>query len=159
MIQDPAFEAVDGGSVVAGGHYAVAATRYHSRVVEGLLQGCLETLAAESGNPVKVLRVPGTFELPLALQWLAHSKRFQGLVALGALLRGETTHFEVIAATCARGIATVSLEYSLPIGFGVLTAETLRQALDRSAAGPNNRGREAALAMLEMVRVRAETAQ
>ncbi len=144
-----------GARTADGARYAVVAARYNPQVVEGLLKGCREVFAECGVVAVQVVRVPGVFELPLALQWLARTERFQGLVALGALLRGDTAHFDLVATACARGIEVVSLESSLPIGFGVLTAHTMQQARERSGAGPKNRGREAALATLEMVRLGA----
>jgi 6,7-dimethyl-8-ribityllumazine synthase len=100
---------------------------------------------------IDLVWTPGSFELPLAAQRLAASERYDGIVALGAIIRGGTPHFEYVASECVKGLAGVSLEYDLPVGFGVLTVDTLEQAVERAGTKAGNKGIEAAMAVLEMV--------
>ena len=135
--------------------FGVVAARYNSTVVDGLLQGALAALERHgvSRASIKVVQVPGAFEIPLAAQRLASTGRYAGLIALGVVIRGDTPHFDYVAGACAQGIAQVGLEQNIPIGFGVLTVNTEQQALERSAPDAGNKGVEAALAMLNMVQV------
>ncbi len=132
--------------------FALVATEWYEPVLDNLVAGAVEALkecgAAE--RDLTLIRVPGAFELPLALDQLAASKRFHALLALGCVIRGGTPHFEYVAGECARGVAAVSLKHSIPIAFGVLTCDTLAQAEERAAPGPQNKGREAALAAVRM---------
>jgi 6,7-dimethyl-8-ribityllumazine synthase len=128
---------------------------FNPRVVEGLLAGARSALGsmgvAKSG--VTVEEVPGAFELPLAARVAAESGRFDAVVALGAVIRGDTDHYEHIAREAAAGLAAVARETGMPVGFGVLTVASEEQALVRSAPGPGNKGAEAALAAVAMVHV------
>ena len=135
---------------VAGLRLSVIAARFNATIVDGLLQGCLQCLWAEGlqQQQVQVLRVPGVFELPQAAHRLARIAPPDAIIALGAVIRGETLHHELISTECIRGLATVGLE--VPMALGVLTVENVRQAEARAAPGPNNRGHQAALAALEM---------
>jgi 6,7-dimethyl-8-ribityllumazine synthase len=134
---------------------AVVRARFHPEVAEGLLAGALGALremgAAE--DAVTVTDVPGAFELPLAARAAARSGRFDAVVALGAVIRGETDHYEHIAREAARGLAAAALETGVPVGFGVLTVDNEDQARARSAPGPGNKGAEAARAAVAMVHV------
>jgi 6,7-dimethyl-8-ribityllumazine synthase len=133
----------------------VLRARFNDRVVDGLLAGARESLAQAGARPedVTVVDVPGAFELPLAAQAAARSKRFDAIVALGAVIRGETDHYEHIAREAASGLSAVGRETGVPVAFGVLTVGEERQALSRSAPGPENKGAEAARAAVAMVHV------
>jgi len=134
---------------------AVLRARFNDRVVDGLLAGARQALDEAGARPedVTVVDVPGAFELPLAAQAAARSKRFDAVVALGAVIRGETDHYEHIAREAASGLARVARDCALPVAFGVLTVGEEGQALTRSAPGPENKGAEAARAAVAMVHV------
>lgn len=139
---------------------ALVATRWNTRVVDALLAGARACLG-EWGVPaarVDEFRVPGAFEVPMALEQLARTGRYDGVVALGAVIRGDTPHFEFVAGECARGLQDVALRHVLPVGFGVLTVDTAAQAASRARRGKGNKGYEAAAAMLEMVRFKRDAA-
>ena len=149
-----------------GRRFGVVASRYHEALVDRLLAGATDCLREHGVSPdaIEVARVPGAWEIPLALHWLAASGRFDGLVALGLVLRGETPHFEYVSAECSRGVAAVADRHALPVAFGVLTCDTLEQAVARAGGdsgdrGEGNKGREAALAALEMVDLRHRLAE
>ena len=140
---------------LSGQEFGIVAARYNSAIVDGLLQGALAALERHgiSRGSVKIVQVPGAFEIPLAAQRLASTGRYAGLITLGVVIRGDTPHFDYVAGACAQGIAQVGLEQNIPIGFGVLTVNTEQQALERSGPDAGNKGVEAALAMLNMVQV------
>ncbi len=127
-------------------------SRFNEAITTGLLQGALDTLAqAEvSTDDITVVRVPGAFEIPLTAMRLAETGQFDAVVAIGCLIKGDTMHFEYIASACSQGIVQASTATGVPIAFGVLTTLTEDQALARSTPGPENKGREAALAAIEM---------
>lgn len=131
----------------------IAAARFNSFISDRLLEGAVAALrrAGVSEPSVTVLRTPGAFELPIALKRMAVTGKYDGLVAIGCVIRGATPHFDYVAGECARGVQSVSLECSVPIGFGVLTVDTLEQAIDRAGAKYGNKGEEAARAVLEML--------
>ncbi len=133
--------------------FALVAARFNSFIVQNLIDGAVDALRRH-GVPqtgIELIWTPGSFELPLAAQRLAASERYDGIVALGAVIRGGTPHFEYVAGECAKGLASVSLEYDIPVGFGVLTVDTIEQAVERAGAKAGNKGAEAALSVLEMV--------
>lgn len=132
---------------------ALVAARFNSFIVQSLVNGAIDALRRH-GVPeaqIDLIWTPGSFELPLAAQRLAASERYQGLVALGAVIRGGTPHFEYVAGECTKGLASVSLRYNIPIGFGVLTVDSIDQAIERAGTKAGNKGAEAALSVLEMV--------
>lgn len=137
----------------AGGRYALVVGRWNSFVVEHLLDGALDTLRRHGVKDAQltIVRVPGAFEIPLTCQRLAQKGGFDAIIALGAVIRGGTPHFEHVAGECTKGIAQVSLNHSLPIAFGVLTVDSIEQAIERSGTKAGNKGAEAALSALEMV--------
>ncbi|MGH8279374.1 MAG: 6,7-dimethyl-8-ribityllumazine synthase [Gammaproteobacteria bacterium] len=131
---------------------AVVAARFNNHVVERLLDGATGSLrgAGAATADVEVLRVPGAFEIPLAVRQAARSGRFEAVIALGAVIRGETSHFDYVAGECARGVMQVMLDSGVPVGFGVLTCDTLAQAEARAGGAAGNKGADAARAAVEM---------
>lgn len=137
----------------SGRRLAVVASRFNGEIVDRLLAGALETLAAR-GVPhgaIEVVRVPGAWEIPVALEALARTGRYDGLVALGAVIRGGTPHFDYVAGECTRGCGEVARRHRLPVGFGVLTCDDTAQAEARAGGEGGNKGAEAAQAVLETV--------
>ena len=137
----------------ADARFALVAARFNSFIVQSLINGAVDALRRH-GVPetsIDLIWTPGSFELPLATQRLAASERYDGIVALGAVIRGGTPHFEYVAGECTKGLASVSLRYDIPIGFGVLTVDTIDQAVERAGTKAGNKGAEAALSVLEMV--------
>ena len=143
------------GGQARGLRLAVLRASFNARVVDGLFAGARDALLAMGleRESLTVIDVPGAFELPLAARAAARSRRFDALVALGAVIRGETDHYEHIAREASAGLAAVAREEQVPIGFGVLTVRSGRQALARSAPGAGNKGAEAARAAVAMVHV------
>ena len=131
---------------------AIIVSRFNEEITGGLLAGAREALdeAGVSGDDVTVFEVPGAFEIPLAAKYAAESGQFSAVICLGCLIKGDTMHFEYIADAASHGIMRVGLETRVPVAFGVLTTLTDAQAEERAAPGPDNKGREAALAALEM---------
>jgi 6,7-dimethyl-8-ribityllumazine synthase len=132
--------------------FAVVVSRFNEEITEGLLRGALEFFAEQSipTEAVKIFRVPGAFEIPLAAKRLGESGDYDAIVCLGCLIKGDTMHFEYIAAAASQGIAQAATTTGVPMAFGVLTTMTEEQAVERSSAGAGNKGREAAAAALEM---------
>lgn len=143
------------GSLVvpADARFALVAGRFNTFIVERLIEGAVDALTRHGclAQNIVTVRVPGSWEIPLACGRLARSKRFDGVVALGAVIRGGTPHFEYVAAEVTKGIAAVSLETQVPIGFGVLTTDSIEQAIERAGTKAGNKGFDAALAVIEMV--------
>jgi 6,7-dimethyl-8-ribityllumazine synthase len=139
---------------------AVIAARFNGPIVERLLGGCIERLAelGVSGRRVEVYRVPGSFELPVAAKLAARTGRFSAIICLGAVIRGQTPHFDYVAGQTARGIAQVALEELLPVIFGVLTTENERQARERIGGKHGHAGKNAAQAAVEMIAMAAKMA-
>lgn len=141
------------GSVEGKGlRLGIVVARFNRSVTEQLLAGALEALAKHgvAAEDVDVVRVPGAFEVPFAARALAAAARYDALVCLGAVVRGETPHFEYIAAEVTRGLGRIMDDHRIPIAFGVLTTDTIEQALARAGAGHGNRGYEAAVTAIEM---------
>jgi 6,7-dimethyl-8-ribityllumazine synthase len=129
----------------------IVVTRFNEFVVEPLLRGALDALRRHgaSDKQIEIVRVPGAFDMPIVVRKLALSKRYEVLVALGAVIRGQTPHFDYVAGECASGLARIALESGVPVGFGVLTTDTMEQAVDRAGGKAGNKGADAALAALE----------
>ena len=142
-----------GELVLQDARIALLVSRFNGFIVENLLEGALDTLKRHGADEreLQIIRVPGAFEMPLVAQRLAASKRFDALVALGAVIRGGTPHFEYVAGECTKGLAAVSLKYDLPVAFGVLTVDTIEQAIERAGTKAGNKGAEAALSAIEMI--------
>ena len=143
---------IEGDSAANGARVAVVAARFNGFVVERLVSGALQTLRAQGVREENLLlvRVPGAFEIPLATRKLAASGGYDAVIALGAVIRGETPHFDYVAGECARGLSRVMLDTGVPVAFGVLTCDTAEQALARAGGEAGNKGTDAALAALEM---------
>ena len=134
--------------------FAIAVGRFYEELAERLLAGAQAAFAEAGGVQVEVFDVPGAFELPLAASYAARSGRFAGVACLGAVIRGETDHYELVCAEAARGVMRVQLDTGVPCSFGVLTCETMDQALARSGGDKRDQGRHAASAVLAMAALR-----
>ena len=143
----------EGELVIRDARIALLVSRFNSFVVESLLAGAIDTLKRHGADErdLQIVRVPGAYEMPIAAQRLAASKRFEAIIALGAVIRGGTPHFEYVAGECTKGLSQVSLQYDIPIAFGVLTVDTIEQAIERAGTKAGNKGEEATLAVIEMV--------
>jgi 6,7-dimethyl-8-ribityllumazine synthase len=132
--------------------FAIIAARFNEFVVEPLLRGALDALKrhAVTDKQIEIIRVPGAFDIPIVARKLALSRRYEALIALGAVIRGQTPHFEYVAGECAGGIARIALETGVPIAFGVLTTDTVEHAVDRAGGKAGNKGADAALVAIEM---------
>lgn len=140
---------------MAGYRFAVVVSRFNEEITEGLLQGARERLAEASvpEENVTIIRVPGAFEIPIAGQRLGESGEYDAVICLGCVIKGETMHFEYIAEATSHGIMQAAAATGIPMAFGVLTTLTEEQALERSRSGPDNKGREAAGAALDMAKL------
>jgi 6,7-dimethyl-8-ribityllumazine synthase len=138
--------------------FAVVVATFYEDLAERLVNGATEGFAEEGVSPasVQTFEVPGAFELPLAALWCARSGRFAGVACLGAVIRGETDHYDHVCREAARGVMNAQLETGVPCAFGVLTCETMEQALARAGGGTRDQGRKAALAITRMARLRDE---
>ena len=132
--------------------FAIVAARFNDMIVDSLIRGAVDTLVRHGAaeKQIEIVRVPGAYDLPLIVQKLAASKRCDAIVALGAVIRGATPHFDHVAAQCAAGLARVSLETGVPVAFGVLTTDTIEQAIERAGTKAGNKGADAALTALEL---------
>jgi len=146
---------IQGSGRAAGFRFAVVVSKYNDFVTDRLQTGALEALATAGvdRDQVTVVRVPGAYELPLAAQHAAESGRFDAVVCLGCLIRGETPHFEYISSAVSHGLTTAAAATGIPITFGVLTTNSVEEALARAGDGPTNKGYEAAMAAIEMAEV------
>lgn len=152
---------IEGQLTTKGVKLAMVVGRFNSLISERLLTGALDAVNRSGGNTedVTVVKVPGAFEMPLAVQKLATLGKFDAVVCLGAVIRGGTPHFDYIANEMAKGIANVSLATGTPVGFGVITADNLEQAIERAGAKQGNKGEEAVLAAVEMVHAMRKVAE
>ena len=138
------------------GRYAVAIGRFYEDLAERLERGAREAFAEHGVEQLDVFDVPGAYELPIAASYAARSGRYDGVACLGAVIRGETDHYDFVCSEAARGIMDVSLQTGVPCAFGVLTCETMDQALARSGGGKRDQGRHAAEAVMRMAALRSE---
>ena len=152
---------IEGHQHAAGFRFALVVSKYHDFVTERLQLGALAALAAAGVAPgdVTVVRVPGAFEIPLAAQHAAESGEYRAIVCLGCLIRGATPHFEYIASAVAKGITDAAAATGVPMTFGVLTTNSIEEAIERAGEGSANKGWEAAVAAMEMVAIAAELAR
>ncbi|MGO4891515.1 6,7-dimethyl-8-ribityllumazine synthase [Flavobacterium sp. W21_SRS_FM6] len=149
---------IEGNIRATGKKFALVVARFNSFVVESLVDGALDALERHgevNEQDITLVRVPGAYELPLAAQKLAQSKKYDAIIALGAVIRGGTPHFDFVAGECNKGLAQVSLQYGIPVAFGVITTDSIEQAIERSGTKAGNKGAEAAVTALEMVNVLA----
>ena len=143
---------IEGDPRVGDLRIALVASRFNAPVVERLVAGAVEALAAQGADPasLELVRVPGAFDLPLVVRRLAESRRCDAIVALGAVIRGDTPHFDYVAGECAAGLARVASETGVPVAFGVLTTDTEEQAFERAGGSEGNRGADAARVAVEL---------
>jgi 6,7-dimethyl-8-ribityllumazine synthase len=155
MNQPPTPHTIRGELDARGLRFAIAVSRFNSFITERLLSAALDALerAGASANQVDVVRVPGSFELPLAAKKLAETRRYDALIAIGCILQGETAHYEYVCSETSRGLQLAQMDTGVPIVFCVLTCDTLEQAVDRAGLKGGNKGFEAGLAAVEMARL------
>jgi 6,7-dimethyl-8-ribityllumazine synthase len=146
------FKVTEGDLIARDLRFALVVSRFNDFVVEPLVRGAVDALRRHGATEkqIEIVRVPGAFDIPVVARKLAQSRRYEALVALGAVIRGQTPHFDYVAGECASGLARIALESGVPIGFGVLTTDTVEQAVDRAGGKAGNKGTDAALAALEM---------
>lgn len=147
------YRPIEGNFNPENARFAIVVSRWNGAITENLLAGALRALARHgvADTAIQVVRVPGAFELPLAARKIAMLGRIDAIIALGCVIRGGTPHFEYVCSECTRGVGDVALTTGVPVAFGVLTTDNLIQAEERSGAGGENKGEEAALTALEMV--------
>ena len=133
--------------------YAIVVGRFNSFITDNLLKGALDTLQRHgvADDNISVIQVPGAFEMPLVAQRLASSQKYKAIIALGAVIRGGTPHFEYIASECSKGLAMISLQHDIPVAFGVLTVDTIEQAIERAGTKAGNKGADATLSAIEII--------
>jgi 6,7-dimethyl-8-ribityllumazine synthase len=143
---------IEGQLSAAGKRFGIVVSRFNDLICRKLLDGSLDCLKRHGAaiDDLEIVWVPGAFEIPVAAKKMAQSKKFDALICLGAVIRGATPHFEYISGEVTKGIAQVSLEYSLPVAYGVITPDTLEQALERAGSKAGNKGWDAALSAIEM---------
>jgi 6,7-dimethyl-8-ribityllumazine synthase len=151
-VPDDQPKVVEGELLARDLRFAIVAARFNDFVVEPLVGGALDALKRHgvSAQQIEIVRVPGAFDIPIVARKLALSRRYQALIALGAVIRGDTPHFDYVAGECAAGIARIALESGVPIAFGVLTTDTVEQAMDRAGGKVGNKGADAALVAMEL---------
>ena len=144
---------IEGDFRHADGQYAILVGRFNSFVVEALLDGALDTLKRHgvSDDNITLVRAPGAWELPLVAKKLVETKQYDAVIALGAVIRGGTPHFDDVAGECAKGLGVVGLDAGIPVVFGVLTTDSIEQAIERSGTKAGNKGADAAMTAIEMV--------
>ena len=146
---------IEGNIDARGLKFAIIAARFNSFIVERLLEGAMDALRRTGADleDLTIVKVPGSWEMPVVAAELARQKRYDGIICLGAVIRGETPHFDYVAGNSASGLATISAETGVPIAFGVLTTNTVEQAVDRAGAKAGNKGFDAAMTAIEMAQL------
>ena len=144
---------LEGNLSVQSGRFCIVASRFNGFIVEQLEGGAIDSLVRHGAKreDICLVKAPGAFELPMVVQKVAAAKKYDAIIALGAVIRGGTPHFEYVAGECVKGIASVSLQYNVPVSFGVLTVDSIEQAIERAGTKAGNKGAEAALSAIEMV--------
>ncbi|MHB8771274.1 MAG: 6,7-dimethyl-8-ribityllumazine synthase [Syntrophales bacterium] len=144
---------IEGKIIAKGMRFGIVASRFNDFISGRLIDGAVDALtrAGAEDKDIQIVRVPGAFELPVAAKKMAKSGRFDAVICLGAVIRGATPHFEYISAEVSKGIASVGLETELPVAFGVLTTDTIEQAIERAGTKAGNKGWDAAMSAIEMV--------
>lgn len=148
-------EIIEGKLDATGLRFGIVISRFNSFICERLLEGAVDALVRHGAEDaaIQVIRVPGAFEMPLIAQKIAKSGRHDAVICLGAIIRGSTPHFDFVSAEVTRGIATASMETGIPISFGVLTTDTIEQAIERAGTKSGNKGFDAAMSALEMANI------
>ncbi len=143
----------EGDRIIRDARFGIVASRFNDFIVDSLLEASLRCLRQHGAADadIEIIRVPGAFEMPLAVDKLAAARRCDGIVALGAVIRGATPHFDYVAGECVRGISAAGQKHGVPVGLGVLTVDTIEQAIERAGTKAGNKGEEATLAVIEMV--------
>ena len=143
---------IEGNLIAKGKKFVIAASRFNDFITKQLIDGCLDTLIRHGADKEKIelVYVPGAFEIPLIAQKLARSKGFDAVICLGAVIRGSTPHFDYVASEVSKGVAQVSLDTGIPVIFGVITADTIEQAIERAGNKDGNKGKDAAISAIEM---------
>jgi 6,7-dimethyl-8-ribityllumazine synthase len=149
---DERIKSLEGDFNARGLRFGIVASRFNDFIVDRLVDAAVDTLTKHGVTPsdIEVVRVPGAFETPLALKKLAETRRFSALIALGCVIRGATAHFDYVAGEASRGISHVSLAHDVPVGFGLLTVDSIEQAIERAGTKGGNKGADAALAAIQM---------
>jgi 6,7-dimethyl-8-ribityllumazine synthase len=142
---------IEGDLVATGARVAILASRFNHFIVDRLVEGALDCLRRHGATEVTLVRAPGAWELPLVCKSLAKSGRYDAVVALGAVIRGSTPHFDYVAGEVTKGLAMISLDSGIPVTFGVLTTDTIEQAIERAGTKAGNKGWESALSAIEMI--------
>ncbi|MEY4719367.1 MAG: hypothetical protein RL563_1985 [Pseudomonadota bacterium] len=147
-----AVHTIEGHFSAQGGKFCIVSSRFNSFIVEQLEAGAIDAIVRHGGNKndITLVKAPGAFELPMVVQRIAASKKYDAIIALGAVIRGGTPHFEYVAGECVKGIAQVAMQYDVPVAFGVLTVDSIEQAIERAGTKAGNKGAEAALSAIEM---------
>jgi 6,7-dimethyl-8-ribityllumazine synthase len=158
---DERIKTIEGDFNARGLRFGIVASRFNDFIVDRLLDAAVSTLLKHGvgAGDIEVVRVPGAFVMPLAIKMLAASRRFQALIALGCVIRGATPHFDYVATEASRGVAHVALAEEIPIGFGILTVDSIEQAIERAGAKGGNKGADAALAAIQMATVLKQLGQ
>jgi 6,7-dimethyl-8-ribityllumazine synthase len=148
----------EGHLLIQNARFCLVTSRFNSFVVDALTSGAIDALVRHGAHhdDIHVVKVPGAYELPLAVQKAAATGRYDAIIALGAVIRGSTPHFDYVAGECVKGISSLSLKHEIPIAFGVLTVDTIEQAIERAGTKAGNKGAEAALSAVEMVNLLRE---
>ena len=154
----PHIKTIEGQLDARGLKVAIIASRFNDFIVDKLIGGAVDALTRHgaSREDLTLVKIPGAFEMPLVAKKLAASGKYDGIVCVGAVIRGATPHFDVVVNECAKGLAAVSMEFGIALGFGVLTTENIEQAIERAGSKAGNKGVDAALAMLETARVASQ---
>ena len=144
---------IEGDLVCRNSKFGIVVARFNSFITESLLSGAVDTLKRHGADDsdIEIVRVPGAYELPLAVQVMADKGSYDAIIALGAVIRGGTPHFDFVAGECVKGMSHVMMQKSLPVAFGVLTVDTIEQAIERAGTKAGNKGEEATLSVIEMV--------
>ena len=152
---------VEGNLVATGLKIAILTARWNHFIGDRLVEGAIDAIVRHGGDDddITIVHVPGCFELPMAAKKLASSGKFDGVIALGTLIRGATPHFDYIAAEATKGIASAAIESGVPVSYGVLTCDTIEQAIERAGTKAGNKGHEAAMAAVEMANLYRELAK
>jgi 6,7-dimethyl-8-ribityllumazine synthase len=152
---DERLKTFEGDFNARGLRFGIVASRFNDFIVDRLVDAAVGTLTKHGVGTadIEIVRVPGAFETPLAIKKMAASRRYNALIALGCVIRGATPHFDYVAGEASRGIAQISLTHDVPIGFGILTVDTIEQAIERAGTKGGNKGADAALAAIQMATV------